>query len=262
LKALAGIQRAGCDMPSIEKELSKKKYAGAAKPLNVSKQKAPKKVTIRKSKPKAAPKPTPKSKKTTSSRRKLATPAIPRKKTKTMDIKKFAVGSVYEKRFIGDSDLKVKYKCTQRTASTATFQSVTRSSEVITRKIKISGDSEYIVDGSYSMAPAIYASSLVKPTSSRRKIAAPAKAKTTKKAVNTAVKPTPKPMPKKRKTVSPLTRIQRAARLLVKPTGIKADGTLKKGYTRLKNGDVVKKTLVKKCTPTPKKTVSKSKKRK
>jgi hypothetical protein len=132
LKVLSGIQGAGCTMPEIEKELKKRKYANAAKPLNIPKPKAAKKVTVRKSKPKATPKPTPK----------------------------------------------------------------------------------------------------------------------------------PKPMAKKRRSVSPLKRMQRAARLLVKPTGIKADGTLKKGYTRLKNGDVVKKTLVKKCPTTPKKTVRKSTKRK
>jgi hypothetical protein len=196
--------------------------------------------------------PAPKAKKTTSKRRKLATPATARKKTKTMDIKKFAVGSVYEKRFIGDSDLKVKYKCTQRTASTATFQSVTRSSEVMTRKIKISGDSEYIVDGSYSMAPAIYASSLVKPTSRRRKIAAPAKARTAKKAVKPAPKPAATAKPKltvKRKKTTPLQRLKRAARAIERPTGVKLDGTLKKGYTRLKNGDVVKATILKNCAP-------------
>lgn len=77
-------------------------------------------------------------------------------------------------------------------------------------------------------------------------------------------KPNPKTMAtKKRKTVSPLQRMKRAARLLVKPTGIKADGTLKKGYTRTKSGDVVKRTLVKKCsTSAKKKTTRKPSKRK
>lgn len=123
LKVLSGIHGAGCSMPEIEKELRKKKYANAARPLTVSKPKPtakPKKVVVTKTKPAAKPKPTPK--------------------------------------------------------------------------------------------PKLMAT-------------------------------------KKRKTASPLQRMKRAARLLVKPTGIKADGTLKKGYTRTKNGDVVKRTLVKKCAP-------------
>ena len=107
-----------------------------------------------------------------------------------------------------------------------------------------------------------------KPTSRRRKLATPAKARTAKKTVKPAAKPAASTRKKvaapKRvtKTINQNERLKRAARALVKPTGIKLDGTLKKGYTRLKNGDVVKKSLVKKCPTTPKKTVRKSTKRK
>jgi len=72
----------------------------------------------------------------------------------------FEISSIYEMRFIGDSDLKVNYICIKRTAKTVTFERHGKT-EKITRRIKEFNDSEYIRDGNYSMAPAIYAKNIV-----------------------------------------------------------------------------------------------------
>lgn len=71
----------------------------------------------------------------------------------------FEVSSVYAMHFITDSDLKPKYIVLKRTATTVTFQKFqSPNSEKITRKIKTDSKGiEYIVNGSYSMAPSISA---------------------------------------------------------------------------------------------------------
>jgi len=78
--------------------------------------------------------------------------------TKKNQIATFEIGKTYQMSFIGDSDLKVNFTCIKRTAKTATFKN---SNEMITRKINSYGDSEYVLDGSYSMSPSIRASRIV-----------------------------------------------------------------------------------------------------
>lgn len=73
----------------------------------------------------------------------------------------FEVGKTYEMSFIGDSNLRPHFKCVKRTAKTATFERV-RNGELLTRKIKSYDGSEYVLDGSYSMAPSINARREVK----------------------------------------------------------------------------------------------------
>tara|TARA_R110002012_G_scaffold4881_2_gene22312 strand:- start:1063 stop:1305 length:243 start_codon:yes stop_codon:yes gene_type:complete len=73
---------------------------------------------------------------------------------------KFETGSVYEMRFIGDSELKVKWICTKLTAKNATFQKF-EGSEKITKKIRTYNNVDYILQGSYSMAPSIHADRIV-----------------------------------------------------------------------------------------------------
>lgn len=72
----------------------------------------------------------------------------------------FETGKIYTMSFIGDSDLKPEFKCIKRTAKTATFEAV-KGSETLTRRIKEHGGSEYILQGTYSMAPCIKASRIV-----------------------------------------------------------------------------------------------------
>ena len=68
---------------------------------------------------------------------------------------KFETGNIYQMRFIGDSDLKPSFICIARTDKMATFERLNKT-EQVKRKIKIDGSGvEYIVDGSYSMAPSI-----------------------------------------------------------------------------------------------------------
>lgn len=76
-----------------------------------------------------------------------------------MENVKFKAGTNYEMRFIGDSDLKVGYTCIKVTEKTATFKNI-KNSELITRKIKVHNLCEFILLGSYSMAPSIYASNI------------------------------------------------------------------------------------------------------
>jgi hypothetical protein len=73
----------------------------------------------------------------------------------------FETGNIYEMRFIGDSDLKVKFICVKRTAKSVTFERFQNSNETITRRVKVWDGSEYVLDGNYSMAPSIKASNLV-----------------------------------------------------------------------------------------------------
>jgi hypothetical protein len=86
------------------------------------------------------------------------------KNTVMTTIKTFEAGNIYEMRFIGDSDLTVKYVCVKRTATTVTFErlKVTNwTNDVVKRKIKVWDGSEYVLAGSYSMAPSIYAKNIV-----------------------------------------------------------------------------------------------------
>jgi hypothetical protein len=73
----------------------------------------------------------------------------------------FEAGNIYEMRFIGDSDLRVKYICVKRTAKNATFERFQNPGDGITRRIKVWDGSEYVLDGSYSMAPSIKATNLI-----------------------------------------------------------------------------------------------------
>jgi hypothetical protein len=73
----------------------------------------------------------------------------------------FEAGNIYQMKFIGDSDLKPQYICVKTTGKTATFERFKNPSEVITRKIKVWNGVQYIVDGTYSMAPSIYADKIV-----------------------------------------------------------------------------------------------------
>lgn len=73
----------------------------------------------------------------------------------------FAIGKVYTMSFIGDSDLKPKFECIGRTEKTAKFQRV-GGKEILTRKIKNYDETEYVLEGSYSMAPSINANREVK----------------------------------------------------------------------------------------------------
>jgi hypothetical protein len=75
---------------------------------------------------------------------------------------KFETGNVYEMSFIGDSNLRPQYICVKRTDKSVTFEKFPTASEVITRKIKVWDNTEYILDGSYSMAPSIKASRIVR----------------------------------------------------------------------------------------------------
>lgn len=76
-------------------------------------------------------------------------------------ITKFETGNIYEMRFIGDSDLRVKYICVKRTETSVTFERFQNPGDSIKRKIKVWDNSEFIIDGSYSMAPSIKATNLV-----------------------------------------------------------------------------------------------------
>jgi len=74
-----------------------------------------------------------------------------------MKTAKFETGKTYQMTFITDSELRPVHECVKRTEKTATFKDV-RDGEMITRKIKTSTSGyEYILLGSYSMAPSISA---------------------------------------------------------------------------------------------------------
>lgn len=68
----------------------------------------------------------------------------------------FEVGTVYTMGYVGDSQLKPQFICTKRTAKTVTFEEF-KGTETLTRRIKEYNKVEFIREGSYSMAPSIYA---------------------------------------------------------------------------------------------------------
>jgi len=70
-----------------------------------------------------------------------------------MTTSKFELNKTYTMRFIGDSDLLVKFVCIARTATMVTLKG---ERETIKRKIKLYNGIEYVVTENYSMAPAIY----------------------------------------------------------------------------------------------------------
>lgn len=72
----------------------------------------------------------------------------------------FETGNVYEMTFIGDSNLRPEFICVKRTPKTVTFERF-KGTESMTRKIKVYDNCEYILDGSYSMAPRIKADKIV-----------------------------------------------------------------------------------------------------
>lgn len=72
------------------------------------------------------------------------------------NLKKFEVGNIYFMHFIGDSELRPQWICVKRTAKTVTFERF-KQTESIKRKIKVWDGAEYILLGSYSMAPSINA---------------------------------------------------------------------------------------------------------
>ncbi|CAB4152695.1 hypothetical protein UFOVP611_26 [uncultured Caudovirales phage] len=76
-------------------------------------------------------------------------------------ITKFEAGNIYEMRFIGDSDLRVKYICVKRTAKSVTFERFQNPADVLRRGIKVWDGSEFVTEGCYSMAPSINAKHLV-----------------------------------------------------------------------------------------------------
>ena len=80
--------------------------------------------------------------------------------TDTMELVKFEVGNIYSMSFIGDSELKPQFICVKRTAKTVTFERF-QQTESISRRIKVHNNVEYILDGSYSMAPSIHADRVV-----------------------------------------------------------------------------------------------------
>ena len=78
-----------------------------------------------------------------------------------MNIATFNPGSVYEMSFIGDSNLRPQFVCVKRTAKTATFKAID-SNETLKRRVKVYDNSEFVLDGNYSMSPRIKASRKVK----------------------------------------------------------------------------------------------------
>ena len=76
------------------------------------------------------------------------------------EMTRFETGNVYEMRFVTDSELKPQFICVKRTAKTVTFERF-KGTEKLTRRIKEYNNCEFIVEGSYSMAPSIYAHRIV-----------------------------------------------------------------------------------------------------
>ena len=74
----------------------------------------------------------------------------------------FETGKTYEMRFIGDYELRPRFKCVKRSAKMATFVSE-YDGEVLRRKINTNGGYEAVNQGNYSMAPGISAEDLVNP---------------------------------------------------------------------------------------------------
>jgi len=78
------------------------------------------------------------------------------------EVIKFEVGNVYEMTYVGDSNLRPKYICVKRTDKSVTFERFQSKDEKITRRVKVWNNSEFVVDGNYSMAPIINASRIIK----------------------------------------------------------------------------------------------------
>lgn len=76
------------------------------------------------------------------------------------NITRFETGNIYEMRYIGDSELRPQWICIKLTAKTATFKSLTYD-EVISRRIKTHGGTQYILKGTYFNAPCIKATRVV-----------------------------------------------------------------------------------------------------
>ena len=74
---------------------------------------------------------------------------------------KFESGNIYGMRFIGDSNLVTSWICTKRTAKTVTFEKFKNPSDKMNRRIKTYNGVEYVLQGSYSMAPSIKASNII-----------------------------------------------------------------------------------------------------
>ena len=74
----------------------------------------------------------------------------------TNEIVKFETGNVYSMNFIGDSQLKPEWICVKLTPKTATFERF-QGTESMTRRIKTYRGVDYVLQGSYSMAPSIQA---------------------------------------------------------------------------------------------------------
>ena len=78
------------------------------------------------------------------------------------DFSKFKEGKKYQMTFIGDSDLRPVFLCVKRTEKMVTLKSEL-TGEVLKRRIKnyCDTDGEYILQGTYSMAPRIAAKRIV-----------------------------------------------------------------------------------------------------
>lgn len=74
---------------------------------------------------------------------------------------KFEEGNIYQMRFIGDSELKPQFICVKRTAKTITFSKIGSKKENMNRRVKVYNNVEYVLEGSYSMAPSIKADKIV-----------------------------------------------------------------------------------------------------
>ncbi len=74
---------------------------------------------------------------------------------------KFEEGNIYQMRFIGDSELKPQFICVKRTAKTITFSKIGSNKENMNRRVKVYNNVEYVLEGSYSMAPSIKADKIV-----------------------------------------------------------------------------------------------------
>ena len=78
-----------------------------------------------------------------------------------MTTSKFETGNIYAKDSIVDSQSKTPYICIGRTAKTVTFEKYQQPGQKYTFRIKEYSGSEYVLFGSYSMAPAIYADKII-----------------------------------------------------------------------------------------------------
>lgn len=79
----------------------------------------------------------------------------------TNNTTKFEIGNVYAMSFITDSELKPSFICVGLTKTQATFERFGNPTDRITKKVKTFNGVDYIVNGSYSMAPVIKADKVV-----------------------------------------------------------------------------------------------------